>query len=198
MIPKIVHLQTYLINTIRATYNRLTFTENNREQELLKLLLIKWMCRLGFSDCINDKRKEFDILVKSGDWEFNIKPDTELIFCTTVKFSGFNEWDAVLNMAKNTTDIILKKILIKSLGCARQINLIKKYFDLLKNPQFKDYTTVILESLSQNKIGLKYSLDFLRNDWTEIQEFLDLQNLSILFFKISNDNEYEMVRICEL
>lgn len=59
--------------------------------------------------------------------------------------------------------------------------------------EFYNFSADILKSLSENKIGMKYCLDFFSIHWKTIIKIYDIKELSVIFKNISNENEYKVV-----
>lgn len=116
------------------------------------------------------------------------------LLCTTIKYSGFFEWNLVLKSFNNTNDLNYRKILLRSLGCSREISLINSYINFLVQKEFYKYSADILHSISQSKIAMKYILDYLSINWKVIIKLFDIKQLSVIFKNISNENEYKVVR----
>lgn len=79
------------------------------------------------------------------------------------------------------------------MACSREISLINFYINFLVQKDFYRYSADILKSLSENKIGMKYCLDFLSINWKTIIKIYDIKELSVIFKSISNENEYKVV-----
>ena len=79
----------------------------------------------------------------------------------------------------------------KSLGCTREVSLIRNLLDYLNEDFYIPFTNEILTSISENKIALKYTLDFLYNDWMDVRKYLTLKQLAILFESIQTENDFE-------
>ncbi|XP_055598880.1 aminopeptidase Ey-like [Uranotaenia lowii] len=161
---------------------------------LISTLLIEWACQLGVTACIEDQKTIFrEIFLEKTRSPFHIsEEDLFLATCTVIKYSGVNEWKLIKDRYLNSEDINLQKILVRALGCSREINLINKNLALLKDPKFNMYTQHILGSIANNKIALKYALDWLFNDWIDARTYLTLQDISILLRKIATENEFTM------
>ena len=117
------------------------------------------------------------------------------LLCTTIKYSGFFEWNIVYKSFNLSSDLNYRKILLRSLGCSREISLINSYINFLVQKEFFKFSTDILQSLSENKIGMKYVMDYLSINWKTIIKILDIKQLSVIFNNISNENEYKVVSI---
>lgn len=115
------------------------------------------------------------------------------LLCTTIKYSGFFEWNIVYKSFNLSSDLNYRKILLRSLGCSREISLINSYINFLVQKEFFKFSTDILQSLSENKIGMKYVMDYLSINWKTIIKILDIKQLSVIFNNISNENEYKVV-----
>lgn len=115
------------------------------------------------------------------------------LLCTTIKYSGFFEWNIVYKSFNLSSDLNYRKILLRSLGCSREISLINSYINFLVQKEFRKFSSDILLSLSENKIGMKYVMDYLSINWKTIIKLLDIKQLSVIFNNISNENEYKVV-----
>lgn len=115
------------------------------------------------------------------------------LLCTTIKYSGFFEWNIVYKSFNLSSDLNYRKILLRSLGCSREISLINSYINFLVQKEYFKFSADILQSLSENKIGMKYVMDYLSINWKTIIKILDIKQLSVIFKNISNENEYKVV-----
>lgn len=79
------------------------------------------------------------------------------------------------------------------MACSREISLINYYINFLVKKEFYNFSADILKSLSENKIGMKYCLDFFSIHWETIIKIYDIKDLSVIFKNISNENEYKVV-----
>lgn len=111
------------------------------------------------------------------------------------QYSGFFEWNIVYKSFNLSSDLNYRKILLRSLGCSREISLINSYIDFLSQKKFRRFSLDILQSLSENKIGMKYVMDYLSINWKTIIKRIDIQQLSVIFNNISNENEYKVVSV---
>ncbi|KAL9694789.1 hypothetical protein quinque_014074 [Culex quinquefasciatus] len=176
--PSYVHVEHFLEFLITKKYeNNFTETADSRNP-LISSLLVEWACRLGVAACIEDQKRMFrEIFVEGTSSPFQFSEDDLFqATCVVVKYSGVNEWKLVRERFLNSDDINLQKILVKALGCTREISLIKKTIALLKDPLFSLYNCQILSSISHNKIALKYTLDYLFNEWIDVRSYLSLQD----------------------
>lgn len=155
-----------------------------------------------YAACLEDMKNKFENLLINDDEVDNqllIKQNQSqnelfLLLCTTIKYSGFFEWNIVYKSFNNTNDLNYRKILLRSLGCSREISLINSYINFLVNKEFFKFSADILLSLSENKIGMKYMMDYLYLNWPTIIKILDIKELSIIFKNISNENEYKVLK----
>lgn len=136
-------------------------TTEDDEEKRLEYLIDSNSCILGFPPCIEDMKNKFENLLISDDEVDNqllIKQNQSrnelfLLLCTTIKYSGFFEWNIVYKSFNNTNDLNYRKILLRSLGCSREISLINSYINFLVNREYLWFSNDILHSLSENKIG---------------------------------------------
>jgi hypothetical protein len=195
-----------------AVYNKINdlkysrdFTEDDEEKRL-EFLIDDNSCMLGYPHCIDDMKNKFEKMLLTDDEVNNqllITPNQsqdELfrLLCTTIKYSGFFEWNIVYKSFNNTNDLNYRKILMRSLGCTREISLINSFINFLVQKEFYKFSADILTSISQNKIAMKYILDYLSINWKTIIKLYDIKQLSVIFKNISNENEYKVVSIIKL
>lgn len=177
-------------------------TEDDEEKRL-EFLIDDNSCMLGYPECIDDMKNKFEKLLLTDDEVNNQllitqnQSQDELfrLLCTTIKYSGFFEWNIVYKSFNLSSDLNYRKILLRSLGCSREISLINSYINFLVQKEFFRFSADILQSLSENKIGMKYVMDYLSINWKAIIKILDIKQLSVIFKNISNENEYKVV-IC--
>lgn len=191
--PNFIYVEEFLYYLIADKYED-HIVNGNKRNSMISSLLIEWACRLGVAACIENQKRIFrEVFIEGTSSAFHLSEnELYLSTCTVIKYSGANEWKLLKNKFLDSEDINLQKIIVKSLGCTREISLIKKTLALLKNPVFNMYNLHILSSISQNKIALKYTLDYLYNEWVDARTYLSLSDLSILFRKISTENEFTM------
>ncbi|XP_055615513.1 aminopeptidase N-like [Toxorhynchites rutilus septentrionalis] len=192
--PNYVYVEHFLEYLIINNYENITGSPVNDSNSMIGSLLVDWACQLGVAACIDDQKQVFKNIFLEGiasPFEFSER-ELYLSTCTIIKYSGINEWKLIKDRFMQSDDISMQKILIKSLGCTREISLIKKTLALLKDPLFNMYNHQILSSISDNKIALKYTLDFLYNEWIDVRSYLSLTDISILLRKISTENEFTM------
>ncbi|XP_058063360.1 aminopeptidase N-like [Anopheles bellator] len=160
----------------------------------IRELIVQWACTLGVTACVEHQKQLFKQIFDNKTVSPFEQREEQLfrILCITVRYSGLTEWLKVEEKYLETDDINYQRILVKSLGCTREIRLIKRYLGLLRHPMFNMYTKEILTSISENKVALKYTLDYLYNEWTEVRRYLTLYDISILLRSISNINEFSM------
>lgn len=175
-------------------------TEDDEEKRL-EFLIDDNSCMLGYPECIDDMKNKFEKLLLTDDEVNNQllitqnQSQDELfrLLCTTIKYSGFFEWNIVYKSFNLSSDLNYRKILLRSLGCSREISLINSYINFLVQKEFFRFSADILQSLSENKIGMKYVMDYLSINWKAIIKILDIKQLSVIFKNISNENEYKVV-----
>ncbi|KAL7045799.1 hypothetical protein ACKWTF_002339 [Chironomus riparius] len=201
-------VENFMREIVNAVYNKINdlkysrdFTEDDEEKRL-EFLIDDNSCMLGYPHCIDDMKNKFEKMLLTDDEVNNqllITPNQsqdELfrLLCTTIKYSGFFEWNIVYKSFNNTNDLNYRKILMRSLGCTREISLINSYINFLVQKEFNKFSADILTSISQNKIAMKYILDYLSINWKTIIKLYDIRQLSVIFQNISNENEYKVLQ----
>ncbi|ETN63262.1 protease m1 zinc metalloprotease [Anopheles darlingi] len=193
-LPNFHHVERFLEYLIVAKYEEIRRAGNTvRYNPLVEELIVQWACKLGVNDCVRRHRELFEEIFNRTRVPFAL-PEEQLqrILCTTIRYSGLTEWKQVEQEYLRTDDINYQRMLVKSLGCTREIRLIKRLLGLLRHPRFSMYTKEILTSISENKVALKYTMDYLYNEWIEVRRYLTLYDISILLRSISNKNEFLM------
>uniref|UniRef100_A0A182JLE3 Aminopeptidase n=1 Tax=Anopheles atroparvus TaxID=41427 RepID=A0A182JLE3_ANOAO len=194
-LPNFRHVERFLEYLIVEKYNEIESSDDTvYYNPSIKELIVQWACKLGVSFCVEQHKALFkQIFYNQSVSPFGQREDKLLrVLCTTIRYSGLTEWKIVEQQYLETDDINYQRILVKSLGCTREISLIKRYLSLLKHPLFSIYTKEILTSISENKVALKYTLDYLFNEWIDVRRYLTLYDISILLRSISNINEFKM------
>lgn len=182
-LPNFAIVENFMRDIVNAVYNKINDLKFNRdlteddEEKRLEFLIDDNSCMLGYPECITDMKNKFDKLKREKD---EVNNNTLLIkenqsqdelfrlLCTTIKYSGFFEWNIVYKSFNLSSDLNYRKILLRSLGCSREISLINSYIDFLVQKEFFKFSSDILQSLSENKIGMKYVLDYLSINWETI------------------------------
>ncbi|KFB52120.1 AGAP000131-PA-like protein [Anopheles sinensis] len=194
-LPNFRHVERFLEYLIVEKYTEIERSDGSiYYNPSIKELIVQWACKLGVSFCVEQHKAIFKQIFYNQSISPFAQREEKLqrVLCTTVRYSGLTEWKTVEQQYLETGDINYQRILIKSLGCTREISLIKRYLSLLKHPLFSMYTKEILTSISENKVALKYTLDYLFNDWIDVRRYLTLYDISILLRSISNTNEFKM------
>lgn len=207
-LPNFAVVENFMRDIVNAVYNKINDLKFSRdlteddEEKRLEFLIDDNSCMLGYPECIDDMKNKFEKLLLTDDEVNNQllltshnQSQDELfrILCTTIKYSGFFEWNIVYKSFNLSSDLNYRKILLRSLGCSREISLINSYIDFLVRKKFRRFSSDILRSLSENKIGMKYVMDYLSINWKTIIKILDIKQLSVIFNNISNENEYKVV-----
>lgn len=208
-LPNFSVVENFMRDIVNAVYNKINDLKFSRdlteddEEKRLEFLIDDNSCKLGYPECIEDMKGKFEKLLLTDDEVNNQLMITQnqsqdelfRLLCTTVKYSGFFEWNIVLrsfNLSSNLND---RKLLLRSLGCSREISLINSYINFLVQKEYFKFSADILQSLSQNKIGMKYVMDYFSINWKQIIKVLDIKQLSVIFNNISNENEYKVVSL---
>lgn len=208
-LPNFAVVENFMRDIVNAVYekiNNLKFSRDlteDDEEKRLEFLIDSHSCMLGYPECIEDMKNKFEKLLLTDDEVNNqlminhmINQSQDELFrllCTTIKYSGFFEWNIVYKSFNNTNDLNYRKILLRSLGCSREISLINSYINFLVQKEFFTFSADILQSLSENKIGMKYVMDYFSINWETIIKIFDIKQLSVIFRSISNENEYKVV-----
>lgn len=206
-LPNFAVVENFMRDIVNAVYNKINDLKFSRdlteddEEKRLEFLIDDNSCMLGYPECIDDMKNKFEKLLLTDDEVNNqllITPNQsqdELfrLLCTTIKYSGFFEWNIVYKSFNLSSDLNYRKILLRSLGCSREISLINSYINFLVQKEFRRFSSDILQSLSENKIGMKYVMDYLSINWKTIIKILDIKQLSVIFNNISNENEFKVV-----
>lgn len=206
-LPNFAVVENFMRDIVNAVYNKINdlrfsrdLTEDDEEKRL-EFLIDDNSCMLGYPECIDDMKNKFEKLLLTDDEVNNQllitqnQSQDELfrLLCTTIKYSGFFEWNIVYKSFNLSSDLNYRKILLRSLGCSREISLINSYINFLVQKEFRRFSSDILLSLSENKIGMKYVMDYLSINWKTIIKILDIKQLSVIFNNISNENEFKVV-----
>lgn len=206
-LPNFAVVENFMRDIVNAVYNKINDLKFSRdlteddEEKRLEFLIDDNSCMLGYPECIDDMKNKFEKLLLTDDEVNNQllinqnQSQDELfrLLCTTIKYSGFFEWNIVYKSFNLSSDLNYRKILLRSLGCSREISLINSYINFLVQKEFYRFSADILQSLSENKIGMKYVMDYLSINWKTIIKILDIKQLSVIFKNISNENEYKVV-----
>lgn len=197
-------MQSFMIEKIKPMYVELIQNDGsaeavgqNEEKLRLKSLVYDWACLVGHSPCIEHQKKEFYKLIEQDiiiDSQKSLDEDELfLMVCTTIRYSGSHEWNILAKYVEKTIDLNEKKTLLRGMGCTKEIHLIHNYLKYLTDDDLYKLANEVLTSVSSNKVALKYTLDYLYDHWNEVKQYHDLKEISVLFNKIVNKNEFEIV-----
>lgn len=145
-------------------------------------------------DCVESMKQAFKNLIKNGTIDKSSASERELrtILCNAVKYGDAVEYE-ILERGLITDDIDHKRLLISSMGCTREHNNLEKISGLLSNATWKLYTSDIVTSISENKIGKILFLEILYNQFDAIVKNIGLDSLLPLFESISTEFELRLV-----
>jgi len=189
---------------VNSVYQRLKQIKGIDQNEKYRTLILfrKWACKLGVRTCIEEARRDFWNLVKDNKLTDSKKPLDEIhtIMCTAMRHGDYEEW----NLFKDFITTILYDeneeylgMLIRALGCTSNPHLISLYLNLLleDDQMWRKFSPDILTSIGNNKIALKYGLEFLRKNWIRIMKIIKIDQLSFMLKKISTDRDLQVVCI---
>lgn len=218
-LPSFFYLLEYfkaIIESVQVAVQQVVVVKNTEQNENqhLKNLIEQWSCRLGFSGCVDRMRAEYKTLMASDPLNVFTKNEDTLytILCTTIKYGGWDEWTAVYEKLKVSDHYT--SVAVRALGCTREPTLITKFINLLidgenkknhlvnKN-RFKNEEAVfnvkhfyddIVDAISDNQIMIKYAMEYFMENWESIREEYDMEELFMIFKRISTERDYKMVK----
>lgn len=192
-----------MVETIKPVYEEVITKDSSEgstqgEEKLrIKSLIYEWACLVGHPPCIEHQKREFYKLIEQNiiiDSQKSLDEDElYLMVCTTIQYSGNHEWNTLAKSLPKTIDLNEKKTLLRGMGCTREIHMIRKYLKYLTDDEMYKLAGEIILAVSQNKVALKYTLDYLYDNWSSVTQYHDLKDLTVMFNNIVNRNEFEIV-----
>uniref|UniRef100_A0A336KLP7 CSON013121 protein n=1 Tax=Culicoides sonorensis TaxID=179676 RepID=A0A336KLP7_CULSO len=197
-------IEKFMVDTIKPVYEEVIIKDSaegssqGEEKLRIKSLIYEWACLVGHPPCIEHQKREFYKLIEQNiiiDSQKSLDEDElYLMVCTTIQYSGNHEWNTLAKSIPKTIDLNEKKTLLRGMGCTREIHLVRKYLKYLTDDEMYKLAGEIILAVSQNKVALKYTLDYMYENWNSIRQYHDLKDLSIMFNNIVNRNEFEIFR----
>lgn len=142
-----------------------------------------------------DAKKDFQNLIVNDTLQQSQRtiPDVEQLYCTVTRFGDKQNWNLIRNAFDRNNDRNYNEALVYSLGCSSDYGLLAEYFSLLFDRNYKDYAKVMVRSMNDNRIGRKYALEYLYENFQQLYQLHGLQTLKPLLKDISTPYEYKMV-----
>lgn len=190
--------QNFLIDVIGTAYGKIVISPINRDETKLKQILTKWACEiLNIPICIKNAQRDYrnmlsnDLLVVSQ----KSMEDLRIMLCTVIKNGGLDEWNTV-RKSFSPNDHNFNRVLIKSLGCTRDKNLISIYTSFMLKPHYKNYVYDIFESIIDNSFLKLYFLGYLSNNFVSIWNIAGYDNFYKLMVNLESQQELKIVSFC--
>ncbi|XP_063609324.1 aminopeptidase N-like [Penaeus indicus] len=102
-------------------------------------------------------------------------PDLREVFiCLAVGTSGEEEWNFVWNEYMKSNDALDKAILLRSLTCTKDGNILSRFLEMAISPDSgmrMDDIGIILQSVDENSKGQSIAWSFLKKHWNDIFPF---------------------------
>ncbi|KAJ8981072.1 hypothetical protein NQ317_007209 [Molorchus minor] len=162
--------ERYQKQLLRKVYRRLGWNQNEGETHLdtlLRGLVLGRMAWLDDEDTIKEAKQRFTAHLK-GD---QILPADLRSACykTILRAGGKEEYDTLLQLYRSTDLREEKDRISRSLGAARDPELLKKVLDFAMSEEVRSQDTVfVIISVALTPVGRGLAWQFLKDDWSII------------------------------
>ncbi|KAF2896795.1 hypothetical protein ILUMI_09379 [Ignelater luminosus] len=185
-------LNTHVLNLMQKLYRSVTIErfEPNHINTLKKVLTLRWACKLGHEESINNAMESF------YSFRYNtirIDPDyRSIVHCTTIRNSNDSQnWLYLRRRLAKTQQASEISLILNALGCTKDENLLYMYLKETIDPTSgirpQDYTRVFLSVLSGNQEGIPVGLQFLKNNLQAIiNNYGSLRNVVTILKALAN------------
>ncbi|XP_055325495.1 uncharacterized protein LOC129579438 [Sitodiplosis mosellana] len=122
--------------------------------------VLKYACKLGHKQCIDDARAEFDkLLQKNYKIPVNLVP---VVYCSVISEGSDKEWTYLWEKFQKENVAAEQVTILNALGCTKQAHLITKYFDLILSDDIRlqDKHSALASTLTQ-QVNIDLALDFI-------------------------------------
>lgn len=167
----------FVQNLLDKVYKEVGFRDDPMDEQLTVLTrvdVLKWACRFGHEDCVNNAIEQFNDWRKKTDPSLNnpISPNLKsIVYCTAVKMGGEKEWEFIWQRYKESNVGSEKDLLLQALGCTREIWLLSRYLDwaLTENSGIRKQDVVqVFSSVANNVIGQSLAFNYFRTNWNKL------------------------------
>ncbi|XP_044259024.1 uncharacterized protein LOC123007677 [Tribolium madens] len=188
------HLSQYVLDTMGTLYSSALFNVSNEKDQIYSLkqeLVIKWACKLGLKDCVNNAVAVFKFYKNSKK-----RPDKNLrsvVYCTGLMHSTepIKDWKYVWNDLKTMRLATEQNVLLSALGCAKNEYVLNKFFSYSIDPKLKVKNINIFSAFfyvySRNPERVDICLKFLLTHYKKISQYYGSMNeVSALLNNLAN------------
>ncbi|KAJ8958114.1 hypothetical protein NQ318_006043 [Aromia moschata] len=164
--------QAYQKQLLRNVYKRLGWNQKDGETHLdtlLRGLVVGRMAWLNDEDTIGEARERFRAHVKS---EKTLPADLRsACYKTVLRAGGKEEYDTLLQLYRSTDLHEEKDRISRSLGAAKDPELLKKVLDFAMSEEVRSQDTVfVIISVALTQVGRELAWQFFKDNWSQIVE----------------------------
>lgn len=191
-------IQILLRNLTQRAYQNIVRSPLGGFPYKLKTLISKWSCQIyALPDCVADARKEFQNLIINDTLKISQRSynDVQQLYCTAIKFGDVQNWYLVRNSFDRNNNHFFNEALVYSLGCSTDYRMLREYFQLLFDKNYKEFADVMFRSMKDNQIGQKYALEHMYKNFQQLREIHGLNLLKTLLKGISSEYDYKLVNL---
>lgn len=198
-----VMIKNKILKLMEGVYKTLSFNDDNNSEHidiLKRNVILRSACRFGHADCASKSVSLFQSWKNKGTKVHrNLK---SVVYCNGLRYSNNPEEDWNFLWEKHSiTKLSSERDLIEeALGCARNINILKKYLDLSLNVssgiRYQNIATIWNAIILRNSWGLQAVLEYLAEEHEKIRTSYPAvpSLLGSIADKISNSKQLEQFK----
>ncbi|XP_069189122.1 aminopeptidase N-like [Procambarus clarkii] len=172
-------LKNYLLDLVVPLYDRVGF--NNRAddpllEQYLRHTAVSWACTLRHKPCLDNVLGLYRQWMTNPENNTIISPSLKrIVYCNALAAGEEEEWEFAWNQYLQTNVGSEKSILLRAMGCTKQLWLLSRYLEMAIDPNSgirKQDSQLVLASVAYNDVGRPLAWTFLRDNWKKIFDYL--------------------------
>ena len=173
--PEYPRFRKMMRDNANAIYNRLGTEARGASDLFLDIygrnLAINWACSMGHEKCLQDTSALMDLVARNIR---KIEPDLEtVVYCNGIRRATEVTFNALLTTALLPANATMKTIIMSSLGCSEDSNILSNYLmtsiSTARNYEAADRARVITSVYTNGGLnGIDMVLDFVTGNYSTI------------------------------
>lgn len=127
----------YILHITSSVYKMLDFEEKSDDEPLTiynRANVLSWSCKHGNPDCISKAKSYFNEDLNANPVPVNIR---SIVYCTAMREADEKDFEKLYNKFKTESVATEETLLLTSLGCVRNKNLVNRYFQMVLSPEIR-------------------------------------------------------------
>lgn len=164
----------YILSQTNKAYNLLGFVETTSDSSLEiynRAKILAWSCKYGNDDCISKAKTYFNnmkISIAANPVPVNIR---SVVYCTAMREGNDADFDFLFKKYQAETVATEETLILNSLGCVKNQNLVKKYYEIIISDQVRrqDKSAALSSLYTENNENVEYVFDLIAADVDALQ-----------------------------